>query len=154
MSSYDRKLVHDMVAEAGMVLNRRTGRDRHIVIRSRNVSRELGANLSEQSSKNHLRRGTIRLEDRFSTGTLSRLQQTLKPLGCLDKRVARIWSRHVINSALLAEPSLVAQKCRCGKWAGLPGIPMAIAQPDAQFTLVEPMERRSIGCSPWLITLD
>jgi spoIIIJ-associated protein len=34
MSSYDRKLVHDMVAEAGMVSESEgQGRDRHIVIR-------------------------------------------------------------------------------------------------------------------------
>ena len=34
MSSYDRKLVHDMVAEAGMVYESEgQGRDRHIVIR-------------------------------------------------------------------------------------------------------------------------
>jgi 16S rRNA (guanine527-N7)-methyltransferase len=30
-----------------------------------------------------------------------------------------------------------------GSGAGLPGIPMAIARPDAQFVLIEPMERRS-----------
>ena len=34
-----------------------------------------------------------------------------------------------------------------GSGAGLPGIPMAIAQPNAFFTLIEPMERRS----NWLI---
>ena len=34
-----------------------------------------------------------------------------------------------------------------GSGAGLPGIPMAIAQPKAHFTLIEPMERRS----KWLL---
>jgi 16S rRNA (guanine527-N7)-methyltransferase len=30
-----------------------------------------------------------------------------------------------------------------GSGAGLPGIPMALAQPEAKFVLIEPMERRS-----------
>lgn len=74
-----------------------------------------------------------------------RLAQDSETFGLLGPReLPRIWSRHVINSALLSElvpdESLVAD---VGSGAGLPGIPMAIAQPRAHFTLIEPMERRA-----------
>jgi 16S rRNA (guanine527-N7)-methyltransferase len=74
-----------------------------------------------------------------------RLAQDSETFGLLGPReLPRIWSRHVINSALLSElvpdESLVAD---VGSGAGLPGIPMAIAQPKAHFTLIEPMERRA-----------
>jgi 16S rRNA (guanine527-N7)-methyltransferase len=66
-------------------------------------------------------------------------------LGLLGPReMPRLWSRHVLNSAVVA--SLVpagASVADVGSGAGLPGIPMAIAQPGAHFTLIEPMERRS-----------
>lgn len=66
-------------------------------------------------------------------------------LGLLGPRELEIlWSRHVLNSAVVAE--LVpdgAKVADVGSGAGLPGIPMAIAQPNAHFTLIEPMERRS-----------
>ncbi len=74
-----------------------------------------------------------------------RLAADSETFGLLGPReLPRIWSRHVINSALLSElvPNeiLVAD---VGSGAGLPGIPMAIAQPKAHFTLIEPMERRA-----------
>ena len=66
-------------------------------------------------------------------------------LGLLGPReMPKLWSRHILNSAVVAE--LVAPGKRVadvGSGAGLPGIPMALAQPAAQFTLIEPMERRS-----------
>ena len=66
-------------------------------------------------------------------------------LGLLGPReYPRLWTRHILNSAVVAE--LVpagATVADVGSGAGLPGIPMAIAQPEAQFTLIEPMERRS-----------
>jgi 16S rRNA (guanine527-N7)-methyltransferase len=70
-------------------------------------------------------------------------------LGLLGPReMPRLWSRHILNSAvvsrLVADGATVAD---VGSGAGLPGIPMAIAQPNARFTLIEPMERRS----NWLI---
>lgn len=54
----------------------------------------------------------------------------------------RLWTRHIINSALIA-PLLSGTVGDVGSGAGLPGIPLAIARPDLQFTLIEPMERRS-----------
>lgn len=55
---------------------------------------------------------------------------------------ARLWSRHLLNCALpapLLRPGLVGD---IGSGAGLPGIVLAIARPDVDFVLVEPMERR------------
>ena len=54
----------------------------------------------------------------------------------------RLWTRHVVNSALLA-PLLRESVADVGSGAGLPGIPLAIARPDVRFTLIEPMERRT-----------
>jgi 16S rRNA (guanine527-N7)-methyltransferase len=54
----------------------------------------------------------------------------------------RLWSRHVLNCVLpapLLRPGLVGD---IGSGAGLPGIVLAIARPDVDFVLVEPMERR------------
>jgi 16S rRNA (guanine527-N7)-methyltransferase len=55
----------------------------------------------------------------------------------------RIWDRHLLNSVCISpyvnRDSLVAD---IGSGAGLPGIPLAIARPDLQVVLVEPMERR------------
>lgn len=54
----------------------------------------------------------------------------------------RLWTRHLINSALIA-PLLAGRVADVGSGAGLPGIPLAIARPDIEFTLIEPMERRA-----------
>ena len=54
----------------------------------------------------------------------------------------RLWSRHILNCVLpapLLRPGLVGD---IGSGAGLPGIVLAIARPDVEFVLVEPMERR------------
>ena len=80
-----------------------------------------------------------------------RLAADSETFGLLGPReLPKIWSRHVINSALLSElvpdGSLVAD---VGSGAGLPGLPMAIAQPNAHFTLIEPMERRA----NWLLSV-
>jgi 16S rRNA (guanine527-N7)-methyltransferase len=76
------------------------------------------------------------------TELLARDSDTLGLLG--PRELPRIWSRHVLNSALIA-PLLPASArvADIGSGAGLPGIPLAIARPDCQFTLIEPMERRS-----------
>jgi 16S rRNA (guanine527-N7)-methyltransferase len=57
---------------------------------------------------------------------------------------ARLWSRHVINCAVVA-PYLLpdARVADIGSGAGLPGLVLAIARPDVHMTLIEPMERRT-----------
>lgn len=66
-------------------------------------------------------------------------------LGLLGPReMPKLWTRHILNSAVVAElVSPATTVADVGSGAGLPGIPMALAQPEAQFTLIEPMERRS-----------
>jgi 16S rRNA (guanine527-N7)-methyltransferase len=59
------------------------------------------------------------------------------------REVARLWDRHVLNSAAVAEA--VPEDARVvdvGSGAGLPGIPLGLARPDLAMTLVEPMARR------------
>jgi 16S rRNA (guanine527-N7)-methyltransferase len=59
------------------------------------------------------------------------------------REVDRLWDRHVLNSAVIAE--LVPESARVvdvGSGAGLPGVPLAIARPDLRLTLLEPMARR------------
>ena len=54
----------------------------------------------------------------------------------------RLWSRHILNCAIVApllRPGLVGD---VGSGAGLPGLVLAIARPDVTFVLIEPMERR------------
>ena len=70
-------------------------------------------------------------------------------LGLLGPReLPKLWTRHILNSAVVAELVHAGETVAdVGSGAGLPGIPMAIAQPGAHFTLIEPMERRS----DWLI---
>jgi 16S rRNA (guanine527-N7)-methyltransferase len=61
------------------------------------------------------------------------------------REVPRLWDRHVLNCAALApslpEGSTVAD---VGSGAGLPGLALAIARPDVDFVLIEPLERRCI----------
>ena len=66
-------------------------------------------------------------------------------LGLLGPReMPKLWTRHILNSAVVAELVKPGQKVAdIGSGAGLPGIPMAISQPEADFVLIEPMERRS-----------
>jgi 16S rRNA (guanine527-N7)-methyltransferase len=59
------------------------------------------------------------------------------------REVPRLWERHVLNSAAVAEA--VPEGARVvdvGSGAGLPGVPLGLARPDVSLTLVEPMARR------------
>jgi 16S rRNA (guanine527-N7)-methyltransferase len=79
---------------------------------------------------------------RAYAAALARDSDTLGLLGPRELEI--LWSRHILNSAVVAQ--LVGDGktvADVGSGAGLPGIPMAIVQPNAHFTLIEPMERRS-----------
>jgi 16S rRNA (guanine527-N7)-methyltransferase len=66
-----------------------------------------------------------------------------EPLGLIGPlEVPRLWSRHILNCAIVApllRPGLVGD---VGSGAGLPGLVLAVARPDVTFVLIEPMERR------------
>jgi len=60
------------------------------------------------------------------------------------REVPRLWDRHLLNCALVAE--LIEQRrgtlVDLGSGAGLPGLVLAMVLPDTAVTLLEPMERR------------
>ncbi|MBP2456740.1 16S rRNA (guanine527-N7)-methyltransferase [Clavibacter michiganensis] len=73
----------------------------------------------------------------------SQLGQRGEELGLIGPlEPPRLWSRHIVNSVLVApllRPGLVGD---IGTGAGLPGLVLAVARPDVDFVLIEPMERR------------
>ena len=59
------------------------------------------------------------------------------------REVSRLWERHVLNSAAVAEAVPPGVRVvDVGSGAGLPGIPLGLLRPDVTLTLVEPMARR------------
>lgn len=81
----------------------------------------------------------------LARGYAQKLANDSDELGLLGPReLDKIWSRHILNSAVVSELVLPGQRVAdVGSGAGLPGIPMAIAAPESQFVLIEPMERRA-----------
>ena len=58
--------------------------------------------------------------------------------------VPRLWTRHILNSAVLAEAvDSDSVLFDIGSGAGFPGVPLAIARPDLSATLIEPLLRRT-----------
>lgn len=55
----------------------------------------------------------------------------------------RLWSRHVVNSVLVAPLLRPGRVGDVGSGAGLPGLVLAIARPDVHLVFIEPMERRT-----------
>lgn len=79
------------------------------------IAREFAANLADEGEK----RGLI---------------------GPLE--LPRLWTRHILNSAIVAPLLRPGRVGDVGSGAGLPGLVLAIARPDVSFVLIEPMERR------------
>ena len=78
---------------------------------------------------------------RAYTNDLARRGEELGLIGPLE--LPRLWSRHILNSALVAPLLRAAARVGdVGSGAGLPGLVLAIARPDVRFVLIEPMERR------------
>jgi 16S rRNA (guanine527-N7)-methyltransferase len=74
------------------------------------------------------------------TADLAARGEELGLIGPLE--IPRLWTRHILNSAVLAPLIRPGRVGDIGSGAGLPGLVLAIARPDAQFILIEPMERR------------
>src|SRR3954462_14043032 len=86
----------------------------------------------------------IELARRF-TDALGRHGEERGLIGPLEP--ARLWSRHILNSAVIAPLFSAGRVGDVGSGAGLPGVVLAIARPDIEWVLIEPMERRVA----WLI---
>lgn len=80
----------------------------------------------------------IEVARRFTTA-LGRYGEERGLIGPLEP--PRLWSRHVLNSAVIA-PLFSGRVADVGSGAGLPGLVLAIARPDVEWVLIEPMERR------------
>jgi 16S rRNA (guanine527-N7)-methyltransferase len=81
----------------------------------------------------------LELARRFTTN-LAVHGEELGLIGPLE--LPRLWSRHILNCAVVApllRPGTVGD---IGSGAGLPGLVLAIARAAVDFVLVEPMERR------------
>lgn len=74
------------------------------------------------------------------TENLARHGEELGLIGPLE--LPRLWSRHVVNSGLVAPLLRPGRVGDVGSGAGLPGLVLAITRPDVHLTLIEPMERR------------
>ncbi|WP_233190641.1 16S rRNA (guanine(527)-N(7))-methyltransferase RsmG [Brachybacterium sp. UMB0905] len=61
------------------------------------------------------------------------------------REVDRLWERHLVNCALLADAigPEVRTLADVGSGAGLPGVVIAIARPELEITLIETMQRRT-----------
>jgi len=64
-------------------------------------------------------------------------------LGLVGPReLERLWTRHLVNSALLGTLVKPGTLADVGSGAGFPGLVVALMRPDVKCTLIEPMERR------------
>ena len=75
------------------------------------------------------------------TADLARRGEELGLIGPLE--LPRLWSRHIINCALVAPLLRPGTTGDVGSGAGLPGLVLALARPDVHLLLIEPMERRT-----------
>lgn len=61
------------------------------------------------------------------------------------REVPRLWDRHILNCGVIGEAMDEGISVTdIGSGAGLPGIPLAIARPDLNITLIEPLLKRSV----------
>ena len=85
------------------------------------------------------------------TANLAQYGEELGLIGPLE--LPRLWSRHILNCGIVA-PLLNGRVGDVGSGAGLPGLVLAIARPDVDFVLIEPMERRTAWLNDQVSALD
>lgn len=88
---------------------------------------------------------------RAFTDALAREGEERGLIGPLE--LPRLWTRHILNSAIAA-PLFHGSVADVGSGAGLPGLVLAIARPDVQWTLIEPMERRTTWLNEQVVALE
>ncbi|WP_062382733.1 16S rRNA (guanine(527)-N(7))-methyltransferase RsmG [Demequina iriomotensis] len=59
------------------------------------------------------------------------------------REVTRLWERHILNSAALMPFLGEGRVADVGSGAGLPGMVLAAMDPERDYVLIEPMERRT-----------
>ncbi|WP_370511213.1 16S rRNA (guanine(527)-N(7))-methyltransferase RsmG [Corynebacterium sp. SY003] len=62
------------------------------------------------------------------------------------REIPKLWDRHILNCAVISELVPIAGQptiVDIGSGAGLPGIPLALARPDIDIFLVEPLLKRA-----------
>lgn len=65
-------------------------------------------------------------------------------LGLVGPReLERLWTRHILNSALLARKVPAGTLADVGSGAGFPGLVVAAMRPEVHCTLIEPLGRRA-----------
>nr|WP_274636651.1 16S rRNA (guanine(527)-N(7))-methyltransferase RsmG [Microbacterium bovistercoris] len=102
------------------------------------MSDEIAELESEPAAAAAIFGGRVELARRF-TAALAEHGEERGLIGPLER--PRLWSRHILNSAVIA-PLFSGRVGDVGSGAGLPGIVLAIARPDVEWVLIEPMERR------------
>ena len=104
------------------------------------VSRETSAVEPEPDAAAQIFGDRIDLARRF-TADLAAVGEERGLIGPLE--LPRLWTRHVLNSAVAAPLFGAGSRVGdVGSGAGLPGLVLAIARPDVNWVLIEPMERR------------
>ena len=74
------------------------------------------------------------------------------------REVPRLWDRHVLNCAVVADPELGlipagALVADVGSGAGLPGLVWALTRPDISMVLIEPLLRRTTFLTESVVAL-
>lgn len=92
--------------------------------------------------------GTLTADLPSAVGAMARYAEWLAEQGVVRGLIGprerpRLWDRHLLNSlALVPLVPREAQVIDVGSGAGLPGLPIALARPDVEVTLLEPAARR------------
>lgn len=113
------------------------------------VSRETSRDLPEWMEP--AREGLVRYSEILAGPGLER--------GLMGPReLPRMWERHILNCAVVADPSLGlipsgSLVADVGSGAGLPGVVWALVRPDISMVLIEPLLRRATFLTETVVDL-